>query len=92
MMLPNSEITQPRQGERLPLGSRLTEGLAKAGPAAGAAVELSCDRGESWKRTELVGPPRRSTWTHWRVEWAPPGPGAYRWLARATSSPAEVPT
>ena len=61
MMLPKSEITQPRQGERLPLGSRLVEGLAWAGPEAVAAVELSCDGGESWKRAELVGPPRRYT-------------------------------
>ena len=90
MMLPKSEITQPRQGERLPLGSRLVEGLAWAGPEAVAAVELSCDGGESWKRAELVGPPRRYTWIHWRVDWAPPGPGAYRLLARAISSSGEI--
>ena len=90
MMLPKSEITRPRYGERLPLGSRLIEGVAWAGPEAVAAVELSCDGGASWKRAELVGPQRRYTWTHWRVEWAPPGPGDYSLLARAISSSGEI--
>ena len=90
MMLPKSEITWPRQGERLKLGSRLIEGLAWAGPEAVAAVELSCDGGESWKRAELVGSPQRYTWIHWRVEWAPPRPGVYRLFARAISRSGEI--
>lgn len=90
MMLPKSEITRPRQGETLTVGSRLIEGLAWAGPEAVAAVELSCDGGESWTRAELVGPSQRYTWVHWRVEWEPPGPGVYRLLARAISSSGEI--
>ena len=90
IMLPKSEITRPRQGERLTLGSRLVEGVAWAGPEAVAAVELSCDDGESWRRAELVGSQRRYTWTQWRVEWKPPIPGEYKLLARAISSSGEI--
>lgn len=90
MMLPKSEITRPRQGECLTLGARLIEGVAWAGPEAVAAVELSCDGGESWKRAELVGPRRCYTWTNWRIEWEPLSPGEYRLLARAISASGEI--
>ncbi len=90
MMLPKSEITRPRRGDCLALGTHLVEGVAWAGPEAVAAVELSCDGGDSWHRTELISPQRRYTWTHWRVEWEPPGPGAYELLARAISSSGEI--
>lgn len=90
MMLPKSEISRPRPGEVLATGAHLLEGVAWAGREAVAAVEVSCDGGRSWKRAELCGPRRRYTWTHWRAEWAPPGPGEYRLLARAVSASGEV--
>ena len=90
MMLPKSEITRPRQGDCLPLGAQLVEGVAWAGPEAVAAVELSCDDGESWQRTELVSPQKRYTWTHWRLEWQIPRTGRYRLMARAIASSGEI--
>ena len=90
IMPPKSEITRPSNGERLSLGAHLIEGVAWAGPEAVAAVELSCDGGESWNRAELVGAQRRYAWTRWRVEWEPPGPGDYRLLARAVSASGEI--
>ena len=90
MMLPKSEIIRPRQGDCLAPGLRLVEGIAWAGPEAVAAVELSCDGGDSWRRAELVGPQHRYSWTRWRVEWEPPGHGSYRLLARAISTSGEI--
>ena len=90
MMLPKSEITSPRPGEQVALGSRLVEGVAWAGPEAVAAVELSFDGGESWKRAELVGPQSQYTWTHWRIAWEPPQAGEYRLMARAISASGEI--
>lgn len=90
IMLPKSEITNPRPGSKVSLRPRLVEGVAWAGPETVAAVELSCDGGESWKRAELVGPQREYTWTHWRVEWDPPKEGSYRLLARAISASGEI--
>ncbi len=90
MMLPKSEITRPQHGECLAPGARSVEGVAWAGPEAVAAVELSCDGGESWRRAELVGPQRRYTWTSWRIEWEPPRLGEYRLLARAISASGEI--
>ncbi len=89
-MLPKSEITRPRHRERFPMGSRLIEGVAWAGPEPVSAVEVSCDGGESWKRATLVGPQRRYTWTRWRTEWTPPRPGDYSLLARAISESGEI--
>ena len=90
MMLPKSEIIRPRQGDCLAPGLRLIEGIAWAGPEAVAAVELSCDGGDSWRRAELIGPQHRYSWTRWRVEWEPSGPGEYRLLARAISASGEI--
>ena len=90
MMLPKSEITRPRQGDTLALGTHLVEGVAWAGPEAVAAVELSCDGGDSWHRAEFVSPQRRYTWTHWRVEWEASQPGAYKLLSRAISASGEI--
>ena len=90
MMLPKSEIIRPRQGDCLAPGLRLIEGIAWAGPEAVAAVELSCDGGDSWRRAELVGPQHRYSWTRWRVEWEPPGSGTYSLLARAISTSGEI--
>ena len=90
MMLPKSEIIRPRQGDCLAPGLRLIEGIAWAGPEAVAAVELSCDGGDSWRRAELIGPRHRYSWTRWRVEWKPSGPGKYKLLARAISASGEI--
>ena len=90
MMLPKSEITRPRHGECLAPGARLVEGVAWAGAEVVAAVELSCDGGESWRRAELVGPQKRYTWTNWRIEWEPTRHGEYQLLARAISDSGEI--
>ncbi len=90
MMLPKSEITHPHQGACLALETRLVEGVAWAGPDAVAAVEFSSDGGNSWRRAELTSVQCRYTWTHWRIEWEPPAPGAYRLMARTISSSGEI--
>lgn len=90
MMLPKSEIIRPRQGDCVAPGTRLIEGIAWAGPEAVAAVELSCDGGDSWRRAELIGPRNRYSWTRWQYAWEPPGLGAYSLLARAISASGEI--
>ncbi len=90
MMLPKSEIIRPRPGDCVAEGTRLVEGIAWAGPEAVAAVELSCDGGDSWRRAELVGPQHRYSWTRWRYAWEPPGQGVYSLLARAISASGEI--
>lgn len=90
MMLPKSEITRPRPGEPVAMGSVLIEGVAWAGPESVAAVEVSCDGGQSWRKAELVGPKRRYAWTHWRLVWSPSRPGPRQLLARAVSESGEI--
>ncbi len=90
MMLPKAEIVRPYHGEPLSTGHHLIEGVAWAGPEAVAAVEVSCDGGDTWRRAELLGSPQRYSWTNFVVDWEQRGTGAYKLMARAISTSGEI--
>lgn len=89
-MQPKSEITRPSHEERLKPGRHYVEGIAWAGDEAVAAVELSCDGGNSWRCADLQGSPSACCWTAWRACWDVSVEGKYSLLSRVISSSGKV--
>jgi DMSO/TMAO reductase YedYZ molybdopterin-dependent catalytic subunit len=85
-MAVKSEIIRPAAGATLAVGSNRVFGVAWAGEAAVARVEVSTDGGETWGEAELLGPRARYSWTLWQYLWEIAQPGAYTLMARATST------
>ncbi|HET9299737.1 MAG TPA: sulfite oxidase [Candidatus Polarisedimenticolaceae bacterium] len=79
-------ITTPSEGMELPRGPVTVQGAAWSGGGPVVAVELSADEGASWSPMQLDG--EEGPWVRrlWRGTWAPPGPGTYSLLARATDA------
>ncbi|MDJ0781818.1 MAG: sulfite oxidase [Desulfosarcinaceae bacterium] len=80
-----SIITQPLDGDQLPLGEILVLGAAYAGELEIADVAFSSDNGRSWQPTEFIGPREPFSWRQWRHIWRPTAPGDYTLLARASA-------
>ena len=81
-----SLIVHPEAGAVVPAGRDCAvRGMAWAGEATVARVEVSADDGKTWGAARLVGDPVRHSWRPWEYTWpVPDRPGACRLLARAT--------
>lgn len=85
-----SEIVRPEADAVLGIGTNRLFGMAWAGEDAVAAVEVSTDGGQSWRRAELIGPRAPYSWTLWEFLWEVDTPGDYTILSRAVSEGGEV--
>jgi DMSO/TMAO reductase YedYZ molybdopterin-dependent catalytic subunit len=81
-----SIITQPIQGETLPVGLVTILGAAYAGEGNVTTVEVSVDNGTTWTATSFIGPHEPFSWRQWQVVWEPRQAGDYAIMARATDS------
>jgi DMSO/TMAO reductase YedYZ molybdopterin-dependent catalytic subunit len=81
-----SIITQPIQGETLPVGPVTLLGAAYAGEGDVTRVELSVDNGTTWTAASFIGPHEPFSWRQWQLAWEPKEPGDYTIMARATDS------
>ncbi len=89
-MAVKSEVLRPRPGEVLGVGTNRVFGVAWAGDAAVARVEVSTDGGQAWNAAELIGPRARYSWSLWEYIWEVAEPGEYTLLARATAADGQV--
>jgi DMSO/TMAO reductase YedYZ molybdopterin-dependent catalytic subunit len=79
-----SQITSPREGERLPLQAYVIRGAAWAGESAVSRVEVAVDGGRIWAPAELEASPQPYCWVLWKHVWTPPRSGKYTVVVRAT--------
>ena len=67
---PNSVITRPSGGQRLPgAGAYVVSGLAWSGGGRVSKVEVSTDGGASWREAELAGPVLPKAHTRFLLPW-----------------------
>jgi DMSO/TMAO reductase YedYZ molybdopterin-dependent catalytic subunit len=78
----NSGFSFPPPGANLAPGRYPVRGFAWAGPHRVGAVEVSSDRGRSWRPARLEGESRPFTWVRWSYDWAAPK-GEHLLMARA---------
>jgi sulfite oxidase len=81
-----SIITAPLDGSTVPPRVLNIKGVAWAGEADVARVEVSTDGGSSWKTAELGKDRARYAWRLFHYQWKAPKPGDYVILSRATDS------
>jgi DMSO/TMAO reductase YedYZ molybdopterin-dependent catalytic subunit len=81
-MQPKAQITSPPPGAVVAGPAVQVRGLAWAGEAAVAVVEISDDDGSSWAPGSLVDESRPFAWTRWTFDWSPRVVGATALLAR----------
>ncbi|MDP2949177.1 MAG: molybdopterin-dependent oxidoreductase [Chloroflexota bacterium] len=87
-----SRIDVPAQGATLPLEEGLVGGVAFAGARGIRRVEVSADRGRTWREAFLKPALSPYTWMLWTTPWRPPGNGSHTVLVRATDGTGEVQT
>ncbi len=86
-----SLITFPIAADPLPLKPVDVTGVAWTGADARITqVEVSTDRGKTWKLAELVGPDEPYAWRQWRYRWTPAAAGTHTLTARATDTKGET--
>ena len=84
-------IAEPPEGERLAIGVATTvRGTAWSGDAPVSRVEVSFDRGETWREAELGAAPSPYAAAPWSIAWTPTAPGRHHLLARATDAAGNV--
>ncbi len=81
-----SLIAAPVEGETLRRGPVTIRGVAWAGEAPVAKVEVSCDDGTTWDSARLVGEALPYGWRQWQYQWTPGAAGTASILCRATDS------
>lgn len=81
-----SQITNPHEGERLPLQAYVIRGTAWAGESKVSQVEVATDGGQIWVRAGLEAPPQPYCCVLWKYVWTPPRPGKYTVVVRATDA------
>lgn len=82
-----SIIAQPDENAVLKLsdGPHIpVRGAAWGGETPVAAVEISTDGGSTWQKAILGPEHARYAWRLWQYEWAPPAPGSYQLVSRAS--------
>lgn len=79
-----SVITTPVDGSTLTSRSIRIEGVAWAGEAEIARVEISTDSGTTWKPAQLGHEQSKYAWRLWTYAWKAPKAGDYTFMARAT--------
>ena len=88
-MLVKSLIAAPAEGDTVKTGPVTIQGVAWAGEAAVAKVEVSCDDGQRWETAALLGEEQPYAWRHWQFVWNARTPGPTAILCRATDAQGE---
>ena len=83
-MLVSSKFLRPSQDEEIHEKIYRLEGVAWAGEARIARVEIRSSRLEAWQSATLLPAPSAYVWTRWSYDWRVPAPGNYTLEARAT--------
>jgi DMSO/TMAO reductase YedYZ molybdopterin-dependent catalytic subunit len=81
-----SIITQPLNGEELPLEPLTVLGAAYGGEAGIEMVEVSTDQGRTWSPADLIGPDEPFAWRHWQFVWKVKERGSHTIVAKATDA------
>jgi len=81
-------ITNPANGTKLAAGTRAIplRGAAWAGDNTVAAVDISIDFGQTWKRASVAPPKNRYDWQRWTHNVTLPSDGYFELWVRATDS------
>lgn len=79
-----SLITSPSDNTRVSSRAVQVHGVAWAGAADIAKVEISTDSGATWQSAQLGKEHSHYAWRLWSYSWRPPKPGAYTIMSRAT--------
>ena len=82
-MLVKSLIAAPAEGETVRPGPVTIRGVAWAGEAAVANVEVSCDDGRTWETARLLGEEQPYAWRQWQFVWQARALGPTAILCRA---------
>jgi len=85
-----SLITHPLEGARIAPGTVRVKGFAWAGPSGVKLVEVSIDRGATWKPAGFSGDATAYAWRPWATEFEVKTPKKITVMARATDSRGEV--
>lgn len=89
-MVVKSLIAAPSEGETVVKGPVMVQGVAWAGEAKVATVEVSCDDGKTWEQARFVGETHPYAWRQWQYVWKATAPGPTALLCRATDSSGAV--
>ena len=83
-----SIVTYPRNGTRLPAGTRdvALRGAAWAGDVTVSRVDVSADGGQTWVAADLGQPKNRYDWQRWTATLKLPSDGYFELWTRATDS------
>jgi DMSO/TMAO reductase YedYZ molybdopterin-dependent catalytic subunit len=86
-----SLIVSPNLGERLNAGkTALIKGIAFDGGSGIRQVEVSTDKGATWRSARLGKDLGNYSFREWSFDWKAPAKGAYTLMARATSKTGET--
>jgi DMSO/TMAO reductase YedYZ molybdopterin-dependent catalytic subunit len=84
-----SVITRPLEGSKQPLGKVRIQGFAWA-RAGVRLVEVSVDRGKTWKPAGFMGDMQPNAWRAWATEFEWKSPVRIQAMARATDNRGDV--
>jgi DMSO/TMAO reductase YedYZ molybdopterin-dependent catalytic subunit len=85
-----SLIAAPSDGTKLKPGAHVIQGVAWAGEADIAKVEISTDAGAIWSEAKLGKDQAKYAWRLWSYNWKPAKSGDYIILSRATDNQGRV--
>lgn len=90
-MMIRSFFVQPAFNAEVPAGKPvLLEGIAFDGGNGIKAVDVSEDKGNTWKGAQLGEDLGLFSFRRWKISWTPALPGTYQLLARATNYAGET--
>lgn len=85
-MMVNSLITNLENGQRFRLSQSIDlKGIAWDGGYGIQRVEVSIDKGKSWREAEIGHDAGRFSWRQWRFRFKPHKKGSYRLMVKATN-------
>lgn len=83
----NSTIVNPLNLSNIDEKKHRIEGIAWTGKGNVTQVEISTDKGNIWRKTDLIKyPDQPFAWTYWYYDWLPSKKGEYTILSRARDS------
>src|SRR5207247_4404270 len=85
-----SLIASPREGASVKSRAMHVQGVAWAGEADIAKVEVSTDLGATWQPAQLGKERSHYAWRLWSYPWNAPEPGASPIMYRATDTPGRL--
>jgi DMSO/TMAO reductase YedYZ molybdopterin-dependent catalytic subunit len=88
-MVVKSLIAAPAEGDRVRKGPVTIQGVAWAGEAPVAKVEVSCDDGRTWEQARFIGEEQPYAWRQWQYVWNARAAGPTVILCRATDAQGE---